>query len=105
AVGQRVGRFELANKGTIFLDEIGEAPLELQPKLLRVLQGREFEPLGSSRTLHTDARLVTATNVNLPEMVEAKRFRADLYYRLKVFPIHIAPPRRPREDIPGLVRH
>jgi transcriptional regulator with GAF, ATPase, and Fis domain len=78
AVGQRIGRFELANRGTIFLDEIGEAPLELQPKLLRVLQEREFERLGNSHTLHTDARLVAATNVNLPEMVEAKRFRADL---------------------------
>src|SRR6478609_5301394 len=79
AVGQRIGRFELANRGTIFLDEIGEAPLELQPKLLRVLQEREFERLGSSRTVRTDARLVAATNVSLPDMVEAKRFRADLY--------------------------
>jgi len=105
AVSQRIGRFELASRGTIFLDEIGEAPLELQPKLLRVLQEREFERLGSSRTIHTDARLVTATNVNLPEMVEEKRFRADLYYRLNVFPIHVPPLRARPEDIPPLVRH
>jgi len=105
AVGQRVGRFELANRGTIFLDEIGEAPLEIQPKLLRVLQEREFERLGSSRTVRTDARLVTATNVSLPEMVEEKRFRADLYYRLNVFPIHVPALRERREDIPLLVRH
>jgi formate hydrogenlyase transcriptional activator len=105
AVVQRVGRFELANRGTIFLDEIGEAPLELQPKLLRVLQEREFERLGSSRTLRTDARLVTATNVNLPEMVDEKRFRADLYYRLNVFPIHVPPLRQRPEDIPSLVGH
>jgi len=105
AVSQRIGRFELASRGTIFLDEIGEAPLELQPKLLRVLQEREFERLGSSRTIHTDARLVTATNVNLPGMVEEKRFRADLYYRLNVFPIHVPPLRARPEDIPPLVRH
>jgi formate hydrogenlyase transcriptional activator len=105
AVCQRVGRFELASRGTIFLDEIGEAPLELQPKLLRVLQEREFERLGSSRTIRTDARLVTATNVNLPALVESKRFRADLYYRLNVFPIHVPALRERPEDIPLLVRH
>src|SRR5438874_2655433 len=105
AVAPRVGRFELANRGTILLDEIGEAPLELQPKLLRVLQEREFERLGSSRTMHTDARLVSATNVRLPDMVGAKRFRADLYYRLNVFPIHVPPLRERPEDIPPLVRH
>jgi formate hydrogenlyase transcriptional activator len=105
AVGQRAGRFEAANHGTIFLDEIGEAPLEIQPKLLRVLQEREFERLGSSRTVRTDARLVTATNVSLSKMVEEKRFRADLYYRLNVFPIHVPALRERREDIPLLVRH
>jgi formate hydrogenlyase transcriptional activator len=105
AVAQRIGRFELAHRGTIFLDEIGETPLELQPKLLRVLQEREFERLGNSRTLRTDARLVAATNGNLQEMVDQKRFRADLFYRLNVFPIQ-APPLRDRpEDIPVLVTH
>jgi formate hydrogenlyase transcriptional activator len=105
AVAQRIGRFELASRGTMFLDEIGEAPLELQPKLLRVLQEREFERLGNSRTQRTDARLVTATNVNLSEMVQARLFRADLFYRLNVFPIHIPPLRERTEDIPLLVTH
>jgi formate hydrogenlyase transcriptional activator len=105
AVVQRIGRFELANRGTIFLDEIGDAPLDLQPKLLRVLQEHEFERLGNSRTLRTEARLVAATNVDLPKMVDEKRFRADLYYRLNVFPILVPPLRERPEDIPLLVRH
>jgi formate hydrogenlyase transcriptional activator len=105
AVAQRIGRFELANRGAILLDEIGEMPLELQPKLLRVLQEREFERLGSSRTIRTEARLIAATNVDLPQMVAEKRFRADLYYRLNVFPIEVPPLRERPEDIPVLVRH
>jgi len=105
AIARRTGRFELAHKGTLFLDEVGDIPLELQPKLLRVLQEQEFERLGSSRTQHVDVRLLAATNTNLTRMVAEKKFRSDLYYRLKVFPIDVPPLRDRREDIPLLIRY
>jgi formate hydrogenlyase transcriptional activator len=97
AISQRIGRFELANRGTLFLDEVGDTPLDLQPKLLRVLQEQQFERLGSTRTQQVDVRLVAATNCDLEEMVANKQFRSDLYYRLNVFPVTIPPLReRPR---------
>ena len=105
AITQRVGRFELANRGTLFLDEIGDIPLALQPKLLRVLQERKFERLGSGHTQHVDVRLVAATHRNLMQMVKQNQFRSDLYYRLDVFPIMLPPLRERREDIEPLVMH
>jgi formate hydrogenlyase transcriptional activator len=105
AIGQKIGRFEMADGGTLFLDEVGDIPAALQPKLLRVLQEQEFERLGSGRTHKVDVRLVGATNRNLLEMAARNEFRSDLYYRLNVFPISLPPLRERREDIPALVEH
>jgi len=105
AIAQKIGRFELADKGTLFLDEVGDIPPALQPKLLRVLQEQEFERLGSTRTHQVDVRLVAATNRNLMDMVNRGEFRSDLYYRLNVFPVLLPPLRARREDIRALVSH
>ena len=105
AVSQKLGRLELADKGTLLLDEVGDIPLELQPKLLRVLQDQEFERLGGTKTIHVDVRLIAATNRDLVRAVEEKEFRGDLFYRLHVFPLHLPALRDRREDIPMLVRH
>jgi transcriptional regulator with GAF, ATPase, and Fis domain len=105
AIAQKIGRFELADKGTLFLDEVGDIPLPLQPKLLRVLQEQEFERLGSGRTHRVDVRVVAATHRDLEQMVKEKEFRSDLYYRLNVFPVLLPPLRARQEDIPKLVTH
>jgi formate hydrogenlyase transcriptional activator len=103
ALMQKKGRFELADRGTFFLDEIGDITMELQPKILRVLQEQEFERLGSATTIHVDVRLIAATHRDLPAMIRNREFREDLFYRLNVFPIEIPPLRERREDIPLLV--
>jgi formate hydrogenlyase transcriptional activator len=105
AFAQKIGRFELAHQGTLFLDEIGEMPLELQPKLLRAIQDQEFERVGGNRSIRTDVRFVAATNRDLKAMVDENKFRADLYYRLHVFPLHVPPLRERRDDIPLLTRY
>src|SRR5437588_6146874 len=105
AINQKVGRLELADQGTLFLDEVGDIPLELQPKLLRVLQDQEFERLGSNKTIRVNVRLIEATNRDLAKSVAERQFRSDLYYRLRVFPIHMPPLRERRKDIPQLVRY
>src|SRR5260370_2378825 len=105
AVARGIGRFERANRGTLFLDEIGDLPLELQPKILRVIQERQFERLGGMATIHTDVRVICATHRNLVEMVDKREFRADLFYRLSVFPIELPPLRERPDDIRFLVQH
>src|ERR1700694_1952639 len=105
ALSQKIGRFEMAHKGTLFLDEVGDIPLDLQPKLLRALQEKAFERLGGTKTIPIDVRLVAATNRNLTQMMGDKLFRSDLYYRLKVFPITAPPLRDHPQDIPVLARH
>ena len=105
AIARSIGRFERANRGTLYLDEIGDLPLELQPKLLRVMQERQFGRLGGAATIHTDVRMICATHRNLVEMVDERQFRADLFYRLRVFPIEIPPLRKRPEDIGLMVNH